>query len=277
MCYAKPENRWSMTEPGARGALGDVIGTIPYRMALAGGWIDQPFVSSLNPDPPGSMVVVSLEPDRFYMERCGMATGTRNVALQLWGRSLPQGDRARLVRELYRAENQGKPDPSGSQDMVGLIYPGISRLDYSADYEGGIFPVQIEACHDPQVATWLESMLYMLPIIPRQPGYNPLGIKNLNPQWVQRLGQTGKQCYAAILDKDLNRLGDSFNECMACWEKLLPQTVRHPTIPVDLTALLAAYQARYPGAMYSGCGGGYLYVVSDKPVPGGFRVKIRLD
>jgi hypothetical protein len=277
MRFEKPANRWSMTDPGAGRALGDVIGTIPYRMAFAGGWIDQPFISRLNPDPTGSMVVVSLEPDRFYMERCGMATGTRNVAQQLWGRSLPQGDPARMVRELYQAENQGKPEPSGSQDMMGLIYPGISRLDYSAGHEGGTFPAQIESCCDPEVAAWLEGVLYMLPVIPRQPGYNPLGVRNLDPRWVQRLGQTGKQCYAAILNKDLNLLGASFNECMECWEALLPQTVRHSTIPIDLPALLAAYQARYPGAMYSGCGGGYLYVVSDDPVPGGFQVKIRLD
>ena len=43
-----------------------------------------------------------------------------------------------------------------------------------------------------------------------------------------------------------------------------------------LSGLLAAYQTIYPGAMYSGCGGGYLYVVSNKPVPGGFKVKIHL-
>ena len=64
--------------------LTDLIGAIPYRMALAGGWIDQPFVSRLNPSPPGSMVVVGLEPTCRFMERAGMATGTRNVALGLW-------------------------------------------------------------------------------------------------------------------------------------------------------------------------------------------------
>ena len=35
--------------------LTDRIGGIPYRMAFAGGWIDQPFVSKLNPSPPGSI------------------------------------------------------------------------------------------------------------------------------------------------------------------------------------------------------------------------------
>jgi hypothetical protein len=45
---------------------------------------------------------------------------------------------------------------------------------------------------------------------------------------------------------------------------------------MDLLALLHHYQARYPGAMYSGCGGGYLTVASSKPVPGSFRVHVRI-
>jgi len=61
-----------------------------------------------------------------------------------------------------------------------------------------------------------------------------------------------------------------------CWEKLLPHTVRHPTIKVDLKALLRAYQSRHPGAMYSGCGGGYLFVVSREPVSGAFKVTVRV-
>jgi hypothetical protein len=65
-------------------------------------------------------------------------------------------------------------------------------------------------------------------------------------------------------------------ECMLCWERILPGTVRHPTIRSDLMAILAHYQKRYYGAMYSGCGGGYVYVVSDEPVPGGFQVKVRI-
>jgi hypothetical protein len=59
----------------------EVIGKIPYRLALAGGWIDQPFVSRLNPSPPGSMVVVALEPIFRFMDR-GMGTSTRNVAMR---------------------------------------------------------------------------------------------------------------------------------------------------------------------------------------------------
>jgi hypothetical protein len=74
---------------------------------------------------------------------------------------------------------------------------------------------------------------------------------------------------------DAAALGASMNECMVCWETLLPDVVHHHTLTVDLMGLLAHYQARYTGAMYSGCGGGYIYVVSEEPVPGGFQVKVR--
>ena len=121
-----------------------VIGSIPYRMAFAGGWIDQPFISQHNPNPPGSMVVVAIQPDIPFMERCGMGTSSRKVARQLWGERLPDGDPAILVRELYAAENQGKSDPSGSQDMAGILYPGVNRLDYDFNHESGYFPVHIE-------------------------------------------------------------------------------------------------------------------------------------
>ncbi len=256
-------------------ALEDAIGRLPYRMAFAGGWIDQPFVSRLNPEPPGSMVVVCIEPNVRFMNRCGMATGTRQVAQHLWNGELPEDDPAALVRELYAEENRGRAEPSGSQDMIGLLYPGVSRLDYNAAVEGGVFPEHIESCLDPAIAQWLERVIHMIPVAPRPPGYNPLGIQNLDPAWIARLGQTGRDCYAAILARDTAALGRSMNECMICWEKLLPHTVCHPTITMDLLGLMRGYQAQYPGAMYSGCGGGYLYVVAEEPVPGAFSVRVR--
>lgn len=254
--------------------LSDVIGDFPYRMALAGGWIDQPFVSRHNPDPAGSMVVVGLQADCWYMERAGMATGTRNIALNLWG-SLPPRDPVALVRELYTEENRDRSEPSGSQDMIGLIYPGVNRLDFSIDHEEGIFPRHLESNNDPQVARWLEQVLYILPIVQRPTAYNPLGVKNLDPNWIQRLGRTGAACYDAILACNPRALGSVMNDCMRCWEAILPHTVRHSTIQVDLPGILHYYQDRYAGAMYSGCGGGYLYVVSEEPVPGGFHPSIR--
>jgi hypothetical protein len=256
--------------------IASVIGKIPYRIALAGGWIDQPFVSRHNPAPPGSMVVFGIEPTFRCMDRSGMATSTREVARKLWGDELPDQDPRELVRTLYNTENAGKPEPSGSQDMAGLIIPGISRLDYDIAHEGGYFPAHIENCNDAAVARWLEQVLHLLPITPRPDHYSPLDVKNLDREWIRRLGQSGKDCFAAIQARDLSSLGQSMNECMKCWEAILPGTVRHPALRVDLGGILNYYQSRYAGAMYSGCGGGYLFVGSDEPVAGALRVKVRL-
>jgi hypothetical protein len=258
--------------------LGDVIGRLPYRLALAGGWIDQPFMSALNPEPPGSMVVVSLRPTVRFMDRSGMATGTRVSAAALWGDEFPVDRDARsLVRELYAAENRWKVEPSGSQDMIGLIVPGISRLDYDASVDGGYFPGHIESSTDPAAIAWLEQVLHLIPVGPRPPGYAPLGTRRLDADWVGRLGQSGKDCYDAILRRDLAALGASITECSTCWDALLPDTLSHPTISIDLKAILAWYGSRYSGAMYSGCGGGYLVVASDDDVPGSFRIVVRTE
>ena len=250
---------------------------VPNRVALAGGWIDQPFLSSRNPAPPGSMVVVAVKPGIWFMDRCGMAGSTRRIATRIWNGVLPARPREELVRELYAAENADKPEPSGSQDMIGLIYPGVNRLDYDADVHGGCFPVHIESNCDPALAQWLENALHLVPINQRPAGYNPLGIKNLNPQRIRELGESGRECFEAILNKDVRRLGASMNQCMRCWEAILPHTVKHPTINIDLKAILACFQGRYPGAMYSGCGGGYMIVASEQPVPGAFRIHVRLS
>lgn len=251
------------------------LGAIPNRLQLAGGWIDQPFVSRHNAKPPGSMVVVQIEPNFRPMDRSGIASGTRAVAMKIWKGKLPNRPHDELVRELYKIENKGKAEPSGSQDMIGLIYPGVNRLDYDFNHGGGVFPAHIESCNSSKVARWLESVLHLIAVEPRPERYSPLGKKNLQPEWVARLGQSGKDCYEAIVRMDAKAFGASLNLTMKCWETLLPHVVRHPLLRVDLIPLLKAYQRQYSGAMYSGCGGGYLIVVSEKPVPGAFRVNVR--
>lgn len=252
------------------------LGAIPNRLQLAGGWIDQPFVSQHNPRPPGSMVVVQIEPDFRPMDRSGIASGTRAIAARLWRGRLPNRPPADLVRELYAAENEGKAEPSGSQDMIGLIYPGVNRLDYDFAANGGVFPAHIESLNSTRVARWLSRVLHLLPVEPRPEGYSPLGEKNLDPKWVARLGQSGRDCFDAIRRLDVGALGASLNLNMRCWETLLPHVVRHPLLKIDLMPLLKAYQRSYPGAMYSGCGGGYLIVASHHPVPGALHVDVRV-
>lgn len=257
--------------------ISEVIGRIPYRMAFAGGWIDQPFISCRNPSPPGSMVVISLEPTFHFMEFCGMGTSTRKTAMKIWNGSLPDREPEVLMRELYNAENAGSTDPSGSQDMAGIIFPGISRLDFDYAYDGGLFPVHVESNNDPGIASWLEEVIHVIPVAQRPHRYSPLGIKNLDPDWIAKLGESGKNCYQAILDRDAKALGASMNACMTCWEIILPHVVKHPSLMDDMLPLLQYYQNRYAGAMFSGCGGGYFYVVSEKIIAGAIKIKLRIN
>lgn len=223
------------------------------------------------------MVVISLKPDQWFMDRSGMAGSTRRVAHEIWKGSLPERDRAELVRELYAAENAGKQDPSGSQDMIGLVYPGVSRLDYDARVDEGRFPCTIESTCEASIARWLEQVCQLIPIAQRPAGYSPLGRQQLDAYWIRQLGQSGQDCFAAILRRNLGALGAAMNLCMRCWEAILPDTVAHPAIDLDLKGILAWHQARHPGAMYSGCGGGYLIVVSEENVPGAVRVRVRTE
>jgi hypothetical protein len=255
--------------------IADAIGGIPYRLALCGGWIDQPFVSALDPSPPGSMTVVAVEPDYRFMDMAGMATSTRKVAARLWGPRLPDRPPAELVRELYAEENRGRPEPSGAQDMVGLCYPGITRMDFDARFEGGVFPKAVESCEDEAAIAWIEGIIKIVPVAPRPEGYSPLGERHLDVSWVRRLGASGRDCYDAITRRDLKSLQGAMRECMLAWEALLPQTIRHPLLRVDLVALLEYYRNRYGGAMYSGCGGGYLFVATEESVPGSFGFRVR--
>ena len=104
----------------------------------------------------------------------------------------PSRDPAALVRELYAEENRGKAEPSGSQDMIGLIYPGVNRLDYHFDHEGGFFPQHIESNNDPAIARWLEAVIHMVPVAPRPDGYNPAGRQEPRPALDRALGTDGQ-------------------------------------------------------------------------------------
>jgi glycerol-3-phosphate cytidylyltransferase-like family protein len=51
---------------------------MPYRIDIAGTWIDQPYVSKYYP---GSAITASIEPTIEFNERSGMATSTRKKAI----------------------------------------------------------------------------------------------------------------------------------------------------------------------------------------------------
>ena len=104
----------------------------PYRICIAGGWMDQPWVSSVYP---GSAVVAQIWPTMDFNDRSGMATSSRKIAIDIWGDKYPTGDPIRNAKLLFGAENPpGSKYISGSQDQIGLLNPGVSRLYYNGEF-----------------------------------------------------------------------------------------------------------------------------------------------
>lgn len=237
----------------------------PYRLCLAGGWVDQPWISKIFP---GSVVVAQIKPTMDFNDRSGLATSSRNVAIKLWGDRYPEGDHELNAKLLFGAENPpGKEYISGSQDHIGLIYPGINRLFYSGDY----WPEKIDSTTDPDICDWLTSVLHLVPLEPRPQGYDPLKIMNLEKPLIQALGESGNRCWESIINKDIIGLGRAMTDTILSWKKILPLTV--PDYVMD--ELETKYFPNYPGAITSGSGGGYVIVASEKPVEGAIGIKVR--
>ena len=111
---------------------------MPYRIDMAGGWLDQPFVSRHYPGP---VITISLEPTIEFNERSGMATSTRRKAIELWSPHLPAGDPEKLAKILFCYDNPpGTQEISGSQDAIGLVMPGLNKANYNGEY----WPSRIE-------------------------------------------------------------------------------------------------------------------------------------
>ncbi len=237
----------------------------PYRLCLAGGWIDQPWISKINP---GSVVVAQIWPTMNFNDRSGLATSSRKIGIKLWGDNYPKGDHAENARLLFGAENPpGKPYISGSQDHIGLLYPGLNRLYY----KGGYWPEKIESKTDSDTCEWLSEVISLVPMEPRPQGYDPLKIMNLKKNLIKELGEAGDNCWSAILKKDMEGLGKSMTDTFLTWRKILPLTIPdHVMQEMELK-----YLPNYPGAITSGSGGGYVIIVSEKPVEGAVKIRVR--
>jgi len=237
----------------------------PYRLCLAGGWIDQPWVSRMHP---GSVVVAQIWPTMDFNDRSGLATSSRNVGIKIWGDRYPDGDHEQNAKILFGAENPpGKTYVSGSQDHIGLLYPGINRLWY----RGGYWPEKIESAIGKDVCDWLSDVLYLVPLEPRPKGYDPLKIMHLEKPLIKELGEAGNNCWESILKKDVKGLGKSLTDTLFSWKKILPLTVPDWV----MKEMETKYLQDYPGAITSGAGGGYVIVVSEKAVEGSIKIKVR--
>lgn len=239
--------------------------TMPFRIDIAGGWLDQPSVSKHYPGP---VITTSIHPTVDFNERSGMASSTRVAALDLWGPRLPAGDPEKLAKILFRYDNPpGKPFVSGSQDTIGIVYPGLTI----SHYDGQFWPARIESVHDELVVQFVERSLYLVPLGPRGRDYDVLSKTEVNRENAKALADAALACWQAILKKDIGAFG---HFCRASFEA---QIAMYPLMFNDAVAeMIEEHKHHALGWKLSGAGGGgYLILVSDQPIEKAIRVNIR--
>ncbi len=239
---------------------------IPFRIDIAGGWLDQPYV---NKHYAGPVITISIEPTIEFNNRSGMSSSTRNKAIELWKSKLPDGDPELLSKILFSYENPpGTKTIAGSQDALGIVMPGLNKLYYSKDQ---YWPAEIQKVEADEILNWLESKLYLIPLDPRQSDYNVLANTNINEEAAKNLATAAEQCWNAIIAKDTKTFGKHFLDSFHA------QIAMFPNMLDEVTALIIEkYKDKGLGYKLSGAGGGgYLIIVSDEPVENGIQIKIR--
>jgi cytidyltransferase-like protein len=238
---------------------------IPYRLDLAGGWLDQPFVSKLGEGP---VLTISIEPGIEFNERSGMASSTRRRAIEIWQTDIPEGDREKMARILFSYENPpGTKEFSGSQDALGIVLPGLNRLDYNGDY----WPHKISSVQNEESLKWLETHLCLMTLGPRQNEFQVLADTRITAAGARELSTAADRCWQAIQDRNLEQFGLNVRKSFEAQIGMFPRMVDD-----EILAAIEPYRNSALGWKLSGAGGGgYLVLVSAQDIPGSTKVKIR--
>lgn len=238
---------------------------IPFRLDLAGGWLDQPYVSEFYPGP---VVTISVQPEYQFNDRSGMSSSTRKKAIQLWQADIPEGNKELLARTLFSFENPpGTKVVSGSQDSIGIVFPGANKLNYG---KGSYWPDSIESQTGEDILQFIEKHLWFITLSPRFGDFNVLSNTNISLANAKNLADAANNCWDAIQDKDLTRFGESFRKSFEAQIAMFPGMVNPQILDV-----LETYKNKALGWKLSGAGGGgYLVLVSETPVENAIQINI---
>ena len=235
---------------------------IPYRVELCGGWLDQPDVNSLVPGP---VIVMSIEPTVEFNDRSGLATSSRKKAVELWQTKIPPGNREELARQLFCVENPpGTEHISGSQDQLGILLPGVNKLNY----KNGFWPVSIESITDDETLHFIADHLYLIQLPQRKADYDVFAGTNINAVSGGKLADATERCWTAIKNLDVEQWGKATTEAFKAQLEMFPAMMTP-----DVQSAVEQYGGMACGWKLTGCGGGgYLILISGTPIPNAIRV-----
>lgn len=238
---------------------------IPYRIDLAGGWLDQPYVSKFYP---GTVITICVEPDYEFNDRSGMSTSSRNKAIELWQTDIPEGDSEKLAKTLFCFENPpGTKYVSGSQDSLGITMPGLNRYFYDNDY----WPSKIESRLDDDLLTWIEQRIWMIPLYPRKSDFDVLDDTRIDERGAKALSLAAEELWNSLMKKDARTVGEAFTRSFEAQISMFPNMVN-----TEILEQIEHYKQAALGWKISGAGGGgYLILFSETPIDKAIQIRIR--
>ena len=235
---------------------------IPYRVELCGGWLDQPSVNSMVP---GSVIVMSIEPTIEFNDKSGMATSSRKKAIELWQTQIPAGNREQLAKLIFCVENPpGTKVISGSQDQLGILLPGLNKLNYN----NGYWPVSIESITDDVTLNFIAEHLYLIQLPQRKQNYDVLGNTNINSASAKGLADATERCWTAMKAHDVKKWGKATADCFEAQLEMFPAMLTS-----DVQVAVETFSNQACGWKLTGCGGGgYLILISETPIQNAIKV-----
>ena len=238
---------------------------MPYRIDLAGGWLDQPYVSKYAS---GSVLTICIEPDYEFNDRSGMSTSSRKKAIELWQTDIPDGDKEKLAKTLFCFENPpGSKYISGSQDSLGITMPGLNKFKY----EGGYWPTEINSVNDSELLDWIEERIWMIPLYPRNNSYDVLADQNIDTEGATRLSVATDKCWQGLIDRNAQVVGKAMTESFEAQISMFPNMLTNGVLEQ-----IDQFRNRVLGWKLSGAGGGgYLIFFSENSVENAIQIRIR--
>ena len=238
---------------------------IPYRIDLAGGWLDQVYINKFGSGP---VITLCIEPTIEFNDRSGMASSSRKKAIELWQTDVPSGDKEKLAKMLFCFENPpGTKYVSGSQDAIGIVMPGLNRLEYDNDF----WPKSIKNETNDELMNWIEKRIWIVPLYPRKDSYDVDANSQITKENIKLLSDAAQKCWDAILDKNVDDWGKFTTESFEAQIRLFPNMA-----PDDVLQTIECYKYQAKGWKISGAGGGgYLILISETPIEYAFQIKIR--
>jgi len=156
---------------------------------------------------------------------------------------------------------------SGSQDALGIVLPGLNKLFYRGEY----WPEHIMTEHQEDILSWLENHLQLVTLGPRHADYKVVENKYISTDHAKKLSLASEKCWDAILNRDIRAFGEAFRDAFEAQVTMFPNMVDE-----NIRKFIEFYRDRAYGWKLSGAGGGgYLILVTDLPVDGAIRIKIR--